>query len=147
MSFQGNRESITWLQNRPDRSPLVQLPPGHAMSSRRLFLSGLLSSRARLHFAGIIILLSNTQCRAPARECYHEQSTASSAVAGANNLLPLFHPNWAGFPTLEVPDGCLKDRVHLQLRPGSGKLSSCKHELRSTRMRHPGISLTPSSGR
>jgi hypothetical protein len=35
---------------------VVKLPSGHAMSSRRLFLSGLLSSRARLRFAGYIML-------------------------------------------------------------------------------------------
>ena len=35
---------------------VLNFPSGHAMSSRRLFLSGLLSSRARLRFAGLTIL-------------------------------------------------------------------------------------------
>ena len=38
------------------RKVLVNFPSGHAMSSRRLFLSGLLSSGARLRFAGLTIL-------------------------------------------------------------------------------------------
>jgi hypothetical protein len=44
------------------------LPSGHAMSSRRLFLSGLLSSRARLRFAGANILphcSANHECDLP----------------------------------------------------------------------------------
>src|SRR5437762_6503046 len=65
------------------------------MSSRRLFLSGLRSSRARLRFAGVIIL-SNTKCRAPACEVYHEQradSQQSSAVCQNQQLLALSTPN------------------------------------------------------
>src|SRR5207302_7461788 len=65
------------------------------MSSRRVFLSGLLSSRARLRFAGVIIL-SNTKCRAPACEVYHEQradSQQSSAVCQNQQLLALSTPN------------------------------------------------------
>jgi hypothetical protein len=55
MSFQGIRESIAWLSESAGRKALaLKLPSGHAMSSRRLFLSGLLSSRARLRFAGHI---------------------------------------------------------------------------------------------
>jgi len=38
------------------RKVLANFPSGHAMSSRRVFLSGLLSSRARLRFAGLTIL-------------------------------------------------------------------------------------------
>jgi hypothetical protein len=38
----------------------LNLPSGRAMSSRRLFLSGLLSSRARLRLAGLIILPTPT---------------------------------------------------------------------------------------
>jgi hypothetical protein len=45
------------------RKVLVNFPSGHAMSSRRLFLSGLLSSRARLRFAGLTIL-PNPKCSA-----------------------------------------------------------------------------------
>jgi hypothetical protein len=43
----------------------LNLPSGHAMSSRRLFLSGLLSSRARLRLAGLIILPTQTLPKLP----------------------------------------------------------------------------------
>jgi membrane-associated phospholipid phosphatase len=48
-------ESIAWLSRVPDEKPW-NFPSGHAMSSSRLFLGGLLSSRARLRLAGRIIL-------------------------------------------------------------------------------------------
>ena len=54
MSFLRHRESIAWLSKGPDGKPVIlSFPSGHAMSSSRLFLSGLLSSRARLRFAGL----------------------------------------------------------------------------------------------
>src|SRR5208337_3271038 len=51
------------LGKRPDAKFLVNFPSGHAMSSCRVFLSGLLSSRARLRFAGLFIL-PNPNCSA-----------------------------------------------------------------------------------
>jgi hypothetical protein len=44
------------LEKTAGRKVLVNFPSGHAMSSRRVFLSGLLSSRARFRFAGLTIL-------------------------------------------------------------------------------------------
>src|SRR5947207_40854 len=52
-------------QNGRTESPwFLNFPSGHAMSSHRLFLSGLLSSRARLRLAGLTIFV-NPNHRAP----------------------------------------------------------------------------------
>ena len=70
---------------------VVKLPSGHAMSSRRLFLSGLLSSRARLRFAGANIL---PHCSAD-----HERDQPPGKTT---QPLAQSDSNWAGFPTLEI---------------------------------------------
>jgi|SRR5580704_3858008 hypothetical protein len=58
MSFLRHRETIAWLSKQPDGKLLiVSSPSGHAMSSSQLFLRGLLSSRARLRFAGVSIIV------------------------------------------------------------------------------------------
>jgi len=73
------------LRKRPDGS----FPPGHAMSSRRLFLSGLLSSRARLRFAAIIILLTLNAARPAAP--YRVQRMCSSAAHGLHGAHYWWH--------------------------------------------------------
>ncbi len=70
--FYGSRRMTAWLQTQghavnrktAGRTVLVNFPSGHAMSSRRLFLSGLLSSRARLRFAGASLLPDSKMLRA-----------------------------------------------------------------------------------
>ena len=63
------------------RKVLVNFPSGPAMSSRRVFLSGLLSSRARLRFAGLSIL-PNPKCSAlpttRSRESQHRKTIGTS---------------------------------------------------------------------
>jgi hypothetical protein len=72
------------------------------MSSRRLFLSGLLSSGARLRVAGYIMLPHYfNRSKSLASLWYKHPAT------GAINANP-----GQDFRTLETPDRCLKDRVH-----------------------------------
>ena len=81
----------------------VKLPSGHTMSSRRLFVSGLLSSRARLRFAGYRML----------PHYFNRSKSASKPLVQAPSYWHNQRQPRAGFRTLETPDRCLKDRVHL----------------------------------
>jgi hypothetical protein len=119
------------LRKMAGRKVLANFPSGHAMSSRRLFLSGLLSSRAHLRFAGLTILPTQNAPR------YRQ---LASRTPGTAKPLAQAHSYWhngrrtrAGFPTLESPDRCLKDRVHLSLPPAATKfmMTQIVHDAKS----------------
>jgi hypothetical protein len=95
------------------RKVLVNFPSGHAMSSRRLFLSGLLSSRARLRFAGLTIL-PNPKCSALPTTRFANPRHRKT-IGTSTQLLAQWKANRGRIPTLESPDRCLKDRVHLRI--------------------------------
>ena len=77
------------LRKTAGRKVLANFPSGHAMSSRRLFLSGLLSSRARLRFAGLTILPTQNAPRyrqlaqpTPAPQNHWHKHTVTATIEG-----------------------------------------------------------------
>jgi hypothetical protein len=101
------------LRKTAGRKVLANFPSGHAMSSRRVFLSGLLSSRARLRFAGLTIL--PTQNAPRYRQLASRTPGTAKPLAKAHSYRHNERRTRAGFSTLESPDRCLKDRVHLSV--------------------------------
>ncbi len=91
-------------------------PPRHAMSSRRLFLSGLLSSRARLRFAGTVIMANSN----PRWKILSLHELIREPVQLARSALPwaLSIRTLGRICPLEMPGRGLNDRVHLN---GSGR--------------------------
>ncbi len=92
------------------RKVLVNFPSGHAMSSRQVFLSGLLQQSPpplrRPHH------LANPKCSALPTTRIANPGTAKP-LARAPSYWHNGRRTRAGFPTLESPDRCPKDRVHL----------------------------------
>jgi len=111
--FKASGNLLRGSQKTAGRKVLANFPSGHAMSSRRLFLSGLLSSRARLRFAGVSIL-PNSKSSPPAITRFANRGIAK-ALAPAHCYWHNRSRTRAGFSTLESPDRCLKDRVNLKL--------------------------------
>ena len=81
------------------------------MSSRRSFLSGLLSSRARLRFTGSDILPTHHR-PAPVLQV----GAGLHAVCYQRSTSGIIATNQGSICLLEMPDRCLKDWVHLSLR-------------------------------
>ena len=72
---------------RTENPVILSFPSGHAMSSSRLFLSGLLSSRARLRFADLCILSFQNTSRYKstriASQLSHHRASCDTAVTFA----------------------------------------------------------------
>ena len=79
------------LRKTAGRKVLANFPSGHAMSSRRLFLSGFLSSRARLRFAGPTILPTQYAPRYP--QLASRNPGICKTVGTSTQLLAQWRPN------------------------------------------------------
>ncbi len=75
------------------------IPCGHAMSSRRLFLSGLLSSRARLRFAGFSILPTQNP---PRHQNHFANPRHRKTIGTSTQLLAQCKPNQGRISYLRI---------------------------------------------
>jgi len=94
------------FQNRPDGSVCNQTPIRPHNEFPPVIPQRLLSSRARLRFAGYRML----------PHYFNRSKSASKPLVQAPSYWHNQRQPRAGFRTLETPDRCLKDRVHFTVQ-------------------------------